>query len=55
MIIEGIPNGFTIPVMILGVIAGWIMILWLMREFEVFGEDKPEDPAAGLKRADHER
>ncbi len=31
------------------VIVGWMMILWILREFDVFGADEPKDPAEGLK------
>jgi hypothetical protein len=41
MIVEGIPNWFTIPVMILGVIGGWTMILEMMGQFDLFGVDEP--------------
>lgn len=49
--IGGLPYWLAVPVLIAGVIVGWIEIIWLLRQFDVLGYDEPTDPAAGLKRA----
>jgi hypothetical protein len=49
---EGIPDWFTIPVML----AAWLAVAagfrWVLRELGAFGNEPPEDPAAGLKHKD---
>jgi hypothetical protein len=43
VIIQGVPNYFTIPVLILGVIVGGIMLVWIFRQ--LVGDDhRPPRP-----------
>ncbi len=44
-----LPMWLVVPIGVFGVVTGWMFVLWVMREFEVFGRDEPEDPATGLK------